>query len=182
MGKTVPTPGARLTRFSAPGRTRPPVPRRARKRGPPSAGAASAAEQAGGEVALDLVQGDALLLHRVALADGDRVVVQGVEVDGDAERRTDLVLAAVAAADGTGVVELDVPVLPEVGGEALGLRRELRVAGEREDRDLDRRQARVEAHHGALLHDALGVRRLVLAVRVEEEGQHRAADTGCRFD
>ena len=50
-----------------------------------------------------------LLLHRVALADRDGVVLEGVEVDGDAVRRADLVLAAVAAADRAGVVELDVP-------------------------------------------------------------------------
>ena len=51
------------------------------------------------EVALDPVERDALLRHRVALAHGDGVVVEGVEVDGDAERRADLVLAAVALAD-----------------------------------------------------------------------------------
>ena len=50
-------------------------------------------------------------LHRVALADRDGVVLEGVEVDGDAVRRTDLVLAPVAAADGAGVVEVDVPAV-----------------------------------------------------------------------
>ena len=49
---------------------------------------------------------DADLLHGVAVADGDGAVVKGVEVDGDAEGRADLVLAAVAAADALGVVIL----------------------------------------------------------------------------
>ena len=61
------------------------------------------------EVALDLVEADPLLRHRVAGPDGHRPVLERGEVDGDAVRRTDLVLAAVAAADGAGVVEVDVP-------------------------------------------------------------------------
>ena len=50
---------------------------------------------------------DPLLRHRVAVADGDRAVVEGVEVDGDAQRRAHLVLATVAAADRTGHVDVD---------------------------------------------------------------------------
>src|SRR5689334_4333959 len=83
--------------------------------------AASAAEQARPEVGLDLVEGDPLLGHGVALADRHRLVVEGVEVDGDAERRADLVLATVATADGARVVEVDVPVLAQGGGEVAGL-------------------------------------------------------------
>ena len=51
----------------------------------------------------------ALLRHRVAVAHRDGAVLERVEVDRDAERRADLVLAAVAAADRAGVVEVDVP-------------------------------------------------------------------------
>ena len=79
----------------------------------------SAADESLGEPGRDAVEADPLLGHRVALAHGDRVVVEGLEVDGDAVRRTDLVLAAVAATDGAGVVELDVPVAPQLGGEVL---------------------------------------------------------------
>ena len=42
----------------------------------------------------------ALLLHAIALADGDAIVSEGVVVDGDAIRCADRILAAVAAADG----------------------------------------------------------------------------------
>ena len=55
-------------------------------------------------MAEQIVDRDPLLLHRVALADRDGAVVERVEVDGDAERRAELVLAAVAPADGLGLV------------------------------------------------------------------------------
>ena len=45
-----------------------------------------------------------LLPHGVAVADGHGPVLQALEVDGDAERRADLVLAAVELADGARVV------------------------------------------------------------------------------
>ena len=68
---------------------------------------------------------------RVALAHRHGLVVEGVEVDRDAERRADLVLAPVAAADRAGVVELDVPALPQRGREVLafGERSALRDSG-----------------------------------------------------
>src|SRR4029079_9938841 len=44
----------------------------------------SAADETLGEVPRDLVDRDALLLHGVALADRDGVVLEGVEVDRDA--------------------------------------------------------------------------------------------------
>ena len=71
--------------------------------------ARSAAGQTRREVGLHLVQRHPVLRHRVPLADRDRLVVEGLEVDSEAVRRADLVLAAVAAADGSGVVEVDVP-------------------------------------------------------------------------
>src|SRR5258708_7558321 len=54
----------------------------------------------------------ALLGAGVAIAEGDGIFVfglfaEGVEIDGDAERRADLVLAAVALADVAVVVEHD---------------------------------------------------------------------------
>ena len=43
---------------------------------------------------------DAHLLHRVAVANGDGVVDQGVVVDGDAHRGADGILTTVTLADG----------------------------------------------------------------------------------
>src|SRR5207247_3574643 len=45
--------------------------------------------------------------HRVALADRDRAIDERVEVDGHAERGSDLVLPPRAAADRLGLVERD---------------------------------------------------------------------------
>src|ERR1700750_2461187 len=56
----------------------------------------SATEQALRQPTRNRVEPDALLGHRVALPDRDRLVVESVEVDGDAERRADLVLGPVA--------------------------------------------------------------------------------------
>src|SRR5450631_526680 len=81
----------------------------------------SAADQAGRQVGLDLVEGHPVLGHRVTLTHGHRMVGQGVEVDRDAERCADLVLAAVAPADRAGVIEVDRLVLAELGGQVLGL-------------------------------------------------------------
>ena len=41
----------------------------------------------------------ALLLHRIAVADRHRAVLERLTIDGDAERRTDGILTTVALAD-----------------------------------------------------------------------------------
>ncbi len=64
----------------------------------------------------------------------DGAVVEGVEVDRDAERRADLVLTAVAAADRAGVVEVDGPLAAERVGDLAGQRREPLVAAAAEAR------------------------------------------------
>ena len=84
--------------------------------------------EAAGEVGVELVDRDALLLHRVAVAHGHGVVLERVEVDGDAERRADLVLAAVATADRPRVVEVDVRRLRSRVGQRAGERSERLVA------------------------------------------------------
>src|ERR1700683_3034960 len=58
----------------------------------------SAGAETFGQVGLDLVEADAFLAHGVAVPDRYRLVVQGVEVDGDAVRGADLVLTAGVAA------------------------------------------------------------------------------------
>ena len=62
------------------------------------------------EDAEEAVDGNALLLHSIAIADGDGVVLQGLVVDGDAVRGTDGILAAVAFTDGVFLVILAVEV------------------------------------------------------------------------
>src|SRR5688572_16412786 len=72
---------------------------------------ACSGRQAVAEVADQIGDRDALLLHGVAVADRDGLVLERVEVDRDAERRPDLVLAAVAPPDRAGVVVVDRPAL-----------------------------------------------------------------------
>ena len=53
------------------------------------------------------------LLEAVAIADGDRVVAEGLAVDGDAERRAYLILATVAATHGAFFIVKHIPPLLE---------------------------------------------------------------------
>ena len=101
----------------------------------------SAADEALSQVALDALERDALLGHRVALAHGDSPILGRVEVIGQAEGRTDLVLAAVATADGAGVVVLHVPGAAQAGGQLLGRPGQLLLAAQRQDGCLDRGDA-----------------------------------------
>ena len=72
------------------------------------------------QIRLDLADGHTHLLHRVALAHGHAVVggrvlvADGLEVKGDAVRRADLVLAAIALADGAGLVVIDHELLAQL--------------------------------------------------------------------
>src|SRR5512132_465399 len=175
---------------SSPGRDRP-APRPTAAPGPTTAGPrASTARTATlglpGEallqVAEEAVDPDPVLGHGVAVADGDRPVLEGVEVDGDAERRADLVLAAVAAADRAGVIVISGPSATKIGGQLPGHGVELLVARQGQHGHLDRGQAGVQAQHGALLGPARGGGRLPRAVGVDQEGQGRAVGPGRRLD
>src|SRR5690606_37591004 len=87
----------------------------------------------------DLLGRQAELLERVAVAAGHRAVLHRLVVDGDAPRRADLVLAAVALADRAARVVLGRHPLAQV---LVDRPRPLRLAvlvDEREHRDLDRR-------------------------------------------
>ena len=109
-------------------------------------------ETRGPRVGDDVVDGEPDLFRRVAVADGDGVVVQGVEVDGDAEGRADLVLAAVASSDGARDVPLDVVALLEVAVESFGDGEELgRLLDEGEDGDFYGGDGGVELEDVALL-------------------------------
>ena len=67
-----------------------------------------------------IVDLDAPLLQRVAVADRDRAVGERLAVDGDAERRADFVLAAIAAADRALLVVEDVEVRLQVAIDLAG--------------------------------------------------------------
>src|SRR5919112_4529476 len=75
------------------------------------------------------------LLEGVAVAEGDRVVVHRLVVDGDAPGGADLVLAAVALADRAAFVELGGEALAEVGEDLAGLLRQAVLGDEGKDGD-----------------------------------------------
>jgi hypothetical protein len=74
---------------------------------------------------------DPLLRHRVALAHRHRLVLEGVEVDRDAVRRADLVLAAVARpiAPASSKSTFQTPAQLAARSSALGERSALRDSG-----------------------------------------------------
>src|SRR5439155_49110 len=122
---------------------------------PRRSGAGKALPESGHE----LSDGNADLCHRVALADRHLTIVERREVHGHAERRADLVLAPVAAADRLRLVVRRHPVRPDEIPHLARERREPLVLRERQDRDLVRRDLRAEAQDDA---DALLVWLLVV--------------------
>ena len=103
--------------------------------------------------------------------------VRRLAVDGDAERRPRLVLAAIAAADRPLLVEEDVEVPLQVAVDRLGHLGHAVLLDQREDGRLDRGEPGVELQDGAGL-----AADLVLGVRLAEERQRRAVGAGRGLD
>ena len=77
------------------------------------------------EVVFELIERDPDLSHGIAVADGHLAVIGGVEVDGDAIRRADFVLAAVPLADRSGLIVGKRYVPGKLLEDFLGLRSQL---------------------------------------------------------
>src|SRR5207237_10145981 len=92
-----------------------------------------------------------------------------LEVHGDAEGRADLVLAAIAPADRLRLVVCGHEVRANLRPHLAGEWREALVLGERQDRDLVRREMRAKAQK-----DACALLVGLLAVRGAEAGIGRA--------
>lgn len=86
-------------------------------------------------VRFKLVNLHTLLLHAVTVADGNAAVIFTVKVIRDAERRADLILAAIALADGTRIVKVNRKLLCERIVNLAGLFAQL--LGERQNRALN---------------------------------------------
>ena len=99
----------------------------------------------------------------------------GVEVKGDAERRADLVLAAVALADGAGLVIIAHEFLRQLAVELhRGACQDL-LFRQRQDRALVRRERRMEMQYGADVVVALLVLTDdLLVIRLAQEGESDA--------
>ena len=120
------------------------------------------------EVGAEVLDGDAHLRHGVALAHGDCAVLEGVEVHRHAVRRADLVLAAVAFADGARAVEVAHEVFAELRIDLLRLVGELFL--QRQHRDLDGRDGGMEVQH----HSRVALADLFLRIGVAKEREHHA--------
>ena len=102
------------------------------------------------------------------------LILESVKVHGDAERGTNLILAAVTA---TNSARLVVVPFHRTRSSFASL-----VAGSDSSAFFDsgrtaasnRRQARVKLQHDALIHATLSVRRLILNVCVDKERHHGA--------
>ena len=88
------------------------------------------------QLAREVGDGHADLGHGVALPDGDGGIVERVEVNGDAQRRADLVLSPVSPPDALGVVVLNLSRDP-----ATGERHQQWVSVKGTKRDAERRLA-----------------------------------------
>ena len=96
------------------------------------------------------------------------MVVFGIEVIADAERRTDLILAAVALADGTAVIVIALKFLRQLRIEVLRGLRELLRKGQ--NGNLDGRERRMEMHHVA----HASVLERLLIIRLADKGKRHA--------
>ena len=122
---------------------------------------------------------EAFLVEGVAVAEGEGAVFfEGVEVNGDGVGGADFVLAAVAAADGAGGVEEDVPAVFEFAVEGFGVGEEFGfVFDEGEDGGFVGGEAGVEAQEGAFF-----AFDFVFGVGGGEDGEEDAVDAEGGFD
>lgn len=130
------------------------------------------------EIRLERVDRHALLRHRIAVADRHTAVLRTVEIVRDTERRADLILTAVALADGTGLVKIDHKALRKA---VVNLeRRAGELLRKRQHRGLVRRDGRVQAQDDA--HVVLLRVEHLLVVRLGEQREHRAVKAIGGFD
>ncbi len=129
-----------------------------------------------GQIGFYLTQIHAFLLERIAVADGDGLVLEGLGVDGEAEGGAGFVHAGVAFADVLFVVDLDVPGFAEVEVELLGDLGHAVFIATGEDGGFD------GGHAGVELHDDAGGAAGVVGVGFAEEGEGAAVGAGGGFD
>ena len=130
-------------------------------------------------VRFKLVNLHTLLLHAVTVADGNAAVIFTVKVIRDAERRADLILAAIALADGTRIVKVNRKLLCERIVNLAGLFAQL--LGERQNRCLKRCQCRVQTQYNAHIRFFFGAE-VFFVVSVAQERQRYAVRAERRLD
>src|SRR5687767_13662127 len=127
----------------------------------------------------DPICGDPVLLQRVTVADGYRLVLPRLSIDGDAIRGPDLVLTPVPPPDRAGFVVEDRESLPQLVGKFRCVLGHPVLLHQREHARLDRRERRLQANDGASFFFALD---LLVRVAVHEEREQRAIGTARGLD
>ncbi len=122
--------------------------------------------------------GDSLLLHAVALAEGHCVVFEGVEINGDAKWCSEFVLAAVPFADGARFVVFALRDRLELVKDFKGFFGQRLFFHEREHGDFDGGDAGREVENGA----HFAVFQFLLFVGVAKKGQDGPFHAECGFD
>ena len=111
------------------------------------------------------------------------LITHGVEVQRDAERSADLVLTAIALADGSGLVVVHHEVLGQLVVQLHGRAGENLLLAQGQDGRLERRQRGVEVHdHADVVLAVLILTHDFLIVSVAQDGQHAALHTQRRLD
>ena len=116
--------------------------------------------------------------HRVAVTGRDAAVLDGIVVDGDAERGSDGILATIALADGVLLVILVGEVVFELIDHLLGDFRQAVLLHERHHGHLDRGERGGDLHDHALLTAS----ELLHRVAVGQDGQAHAVHADGRLD
>ena len=91
-------------------------------------------------------------------------------------------MAAVAAADSSRFVVVDVTGTAQVGCQLVGGLGEFGFLRQGQNGSLHGRQARIKFENHALIDTALSVRGFILNVSIDEERHHRACQAEGRFD
>ena len=131
------------------------------------------------KVSIQIFNLDSFLFHGITVTDGNAVIaLNGLEVYCDAERCTDLILAAIALADRTGLVIVDREVLCQNRIDLMCLFAQF--LGQRQDSSLIRCQSRVEVHYhtGVVL---LSVHNFFV-IRLGNDGQEQTLYAQGRLD
>ena len=97
-----------------------------------------------GNERLDAADGNTLLLLRVAMPHGHRLIRQCLRINGHAERRADLVHAGIPFADGLLGIVFASEMLADFEVQLFGDLRHAVFVDQREDAQLDRGEAREE--------------------------------------
>ena len=94
------------------------------------------------KVCVQISDRNPLLLHGITETNGYAAICLGIEIVGNAERRTDFILTAISLTDIASVIEFAVVLLAQLGIDLLCTLVEL--LGQRQDADFNRCQSRME--------------------------------------